>query len=55
MDVEKLILLLKDHEVIYDASRYEHQNRDYVASVWLKIAQEMGVAKWSVSVFYFLL
>jgi hypothetical protein len=26
MDVEKLILLVKDNEAIYDASRCEHQN-----------------------------
>ena len=51
MDVEKLILLVKDHEAIFDVSRCEHRNRDYIASVWLKIAQEMGVGKWSVSVF----
>ena len=27
MDVEKFILLFKDHEAIYDTSRCEHQNR----------------------------
>jgi hypothetical protein len=27
MDAEKLILLVKDHEAIYDASRCEHGNR----------------------------
>jgi len=27
MDVEKFILLVKDHEAIYDASRCEHRNR----------------------------
>jgi hypothetical protein len=27
MDVEKLILLVKDHEKIYDASRSEYRNR----------------------------
>jgi len=26
MDVEKLILLVKDHEAIYDALRCEHRN-----------------------------
>jgi len=26
IDVEKLILLVKDHEAIYDASRCEHRN-----------------------------
>ena len=31
------------------------QIRDYVASVWQKIAQEMGVGKTSASMFYFLL
>ena len=55
MDVEKLILLVKDHEDIFDASRCEHRNRDYVASVWQKIAQEMGVGKTRASMFYCLL
>jgi len=27
MDVEKLIILVKDHEAIYDASRCKHRNR----------------------------
>src|SRR5215470_2704557 len=45
MDVEKLILLVKGHQAIYDASHSEHRNRDYIASVWVKIAQEMGVGK----------
>jgi len=27
MDVEKLVLLVKDHEAIYDTSRCEHRNR----------------------------
>ena len=51
MDVEKLIILVKDHEAIFDDSRCEHWNRDYIASIWLKIAQEMGVGKWNTSVF----
>ena len=55
IDVERLILLVKDHEAIFDASRCEHRNRDYVASVWQKFAQEMGVGKTSASMFYFLL
>ena len=33
MGVEKLILLVKDHEAIFDASRCEHRNWDYIASV----------------------
>ena len=55
MDVEKLILLVKDYEETLDASRCEHRNRDYVASVWQKIAQEMGVGKTSATMFYFLI
>jgi hypothetical protein len=51
MYVEKLILLVKD-EAIVDASRCEHRNRDYIASVWQKNAQEMGVGKRSASIFY---
>jgi hypothetical protein len=54
MDVEKLILLVEDHEAIFDTSHCEHRNRDYIASVWLKIAKEISVGKWSASVFYFL-
>jgi hypothetical protein len=45
MNAEKLILLVKDHEAIFDASRCEHRNRDYIASVWQKIAQEMSEGK----------
>jgi hypothetical protein len=52
MAVENLILLVKDQEEIFDASRCEHRNRDYVASFWQKIAQEMGVGKTSASMFY---
>jgi hypothetical protein len=52
MHVEKLILLVKDHGEIFDASRFEHRNRDYIASFWQKIAQEMGVGKTSASMFY---
>jgi hypothetical protein len=55
MDVEKLILLVKDNEAIYDASCCEHQDRDYIASVWMIIAQEMGIGKRSASMFHFLL
>jgi hypothetical protein len=54
VDVEKLILLVKDHEAIFDTLPCEHRNRDYVASVSQKIAQEMGVGKMSASIFYFL-
>jgi len=43
MDEEKLILLVKDYEAILDALRCERRYRDYIASVWQKIAQEMGV------------
>jgi hypothetical protein len=42
MDIEKLILLVKNNVAIYSASHYEHRNRDYIVSVWMKIAQEMG-------------
>jgi len=55
MDIEKLILLVKDHEAIFNASRCDHRNRDYISSIWQKIAQEMGVGKTSASMFYFLL
>jgi len=51
MEVETLILLDKDDETIYDASLCEHRNRDYIGGgVWLKMALEMGVGKWSASV-----
>jgi len=45
---------VKDHKAIFDALCCEHRNRNYIASVWLKIAKEMGIGKWSASVFYFL-
>ena len=47
---KNLIVFVKNQEEIFDASRCEHRTRDYIASVWLKIAQEMGVGKWSASV-----
>jgi hypothetical protein len=53
--VEELILVVKDHEAIYDASRGEYRNCDQLVSMWKKIAQEMGVGKWSASVFCYLL
>jgi hypothetical protein len=43
MNVEKLIRSVKDHQAMYDASDCEHRNKDDIASVWTKIAQEMGV------------
>ena len=43
MDEEKLILLVKDYEAILDALRCERRYRDYIASDWQKIAQEVGV------------
>ena len=55
MDIEKFILLVKDHEAIFDTSRCDHRNRDYISSVWQKITQEMGEGKMSDSMFYFLL
>jgi hypothetical protein len=55
MKVEKLILLVKDHESFYDALHCEHQNCDQLASICMKIAQEMAVGKWSTLVFCFLL
>jgi hypothetical protein len=45
MDVEKLILLVKDHESFYNALHCEHQNCNQLANIWMKIAQEMGVGK----------
>jgi hypothetical protein len=47
MGIEKFILLVKDRQAIYDACHSEHRHRDYVASVWVKIAQEMGAGKCS--------
>jgi ribulose kinase len=55
MDIEKLIVLVKDHEAIFDASRCDHRDRVYISSVWQKIAQEMGESKTSASMFYFLI
>jgi hypothetical protein len=38
MDVEKLILLVKDHGSFYSALHCEHWNRDLLGSIWMKIA-----------------
>jgi hypothetical protein len=52
MNVEKLILLVKEeHQAIYDASDSDHRNRDYIASLWAKIAQEMDVGTWRALLF----
>jgi hypothetical protein len=53
MDVEKLILLVKAHQAIYDPSRSEHRNRDHIASVWVKIAEEMGGGKRKIVYYYY--
>jgi hypothetical protein len=52
MNVEKLILSVKDYQAIYDASVSDHRNRDYVASLWAKIAQEMDVGMWRALLFF---
>jgi hypothetical protein len=52
MNVEKLILLVKDHQAVYDACDSDQRNRDYIASLWAKIAQEMDVGKWRALVFF---
>jgi hypothetical protein len=52
MNVEKLILLVKDHEAIHDASDSYHRNRDYIASLWAKIAHEMDVGMWRALLFF---
>jgi hypothetical protein len=51
-ECEKLILLVKDHQAIYDASDSDHRNRDYIVSLWAKIAQEMDVATWRALLFF---
>jgi hypothetical protein len=48
MGVEKFILLVKGHQAIYDACHSEHRNRDHIASVWVKIAQEMDAGRWNI-------
>jgi len=49
VDVENLIVLDKDDEAIYDASRCERRNRDYIGRAWLETALQMGVGKRSAS------
>jgi hypothetical protein len=53
MNVEKLILLDKDHQAMYGASDSDHRNRDYVARLWAKIAQEMDVGTWKALLSFF--
>jgi hypothetical protein len=52
MNVEKLILLVKEHQAIYDASDSDHGNRNYIASLWAKMVQEMDLGKWTALVFF---
>jgi hypothetical protein len=52
MNAEKLILLGKGHQAIYNASRCEYRNRDYIASLWVETVLEMGVGKWRALVFF---
>jgi hypothetical protein len=41
MDVEKLIILLRSRREMYDAKDPNHRNKDYIASVWRSIAEEL--------------
>jgi len=47
MHLEKLVLLLKDNQA------NDQRNRNYIASVWAKITQEMGTSTLSALVFFF--
>lgn len=38
MNVERLLLLMKDYQAICDASDCDHRNRNWIASVWVKVA-----------------
>jgi hypothetical protein len=57
--VENFILLVKGHQATYDGCHSEHRNRNCIASVWVKIAREMGAGKRniitviSVAVYYY--
>ena len=41
MDVEKLIILVRSRREIYDTKDPNHRNKDYIASVWRSIAEEL--------------
>jgi hypothetical protein len=41
MDVEKLIIVVRSRRKIYDAKDPNHRNKDYIASVWRRIAEEL--------------
>jgi hypothetical protein len=41
-NAEKLIFLGINHQAIYDASSFDCVNKDYITSIWVKIAQESG-------------
>ena len=41
MDIEKLIILVRDNSEIYDAKHPKHRNKDAIASIWRAIAVEL--------------
>jgi hypothetical protein len=41
MDVEKLIILVRNRREIYDANDPNHRNKDYITSVWRSTAEEL--------------
>lgn len=43
MDVELLILKVKENSAIYDASDRNHSNRNLISSVWRKIGEELNI------------
>jgi hypothetical protein len=34
INVENVIILVKDHQASYDAAQCDDRNRNYIASVW---------------------
>jgi len=44
MDVELLIVKVKENSAIYDASDKNHSNRNFIASVWKNMGEELNTS-----------
>ncbi|GFV17684.1 uncharacterized protein TNCV_4407191 [Trichonephila clavipes] len=43
MDVESLLMKVKENPAIYDVYQRNHSNRNYISSVWRKIGEELNI------------
>lgn len=43
VDVDKLLVLVQSRPEIYDMSRKEHHNQDFMSKVWNEVGRELNV------------